>query len=127
MPIIILLLVVFFAVHFPAPAQVDRASLVGTVFDSSRALIPEARVEAVSQDTGLRREALTAMTGAYTFSLMPIGAYTVSVTRAGFRTVTMKDVRLGVGDNRTLNIQMEVSGVDTAVTVESAAAALEST
>ncbi len=127
MPFAILLVAIFFAVHFPAPAQVDRASLVGRVSDSSGAVVPEAKVEALSQDTGLRRESLTAVTGAYTFSLMPVGVYTVTVTRTGFRAVTMKDVRLGVGDNRTLNIQLDVSGVDTAVTVESVAAALEST
>ena len=39
--------------------------------------------------------------------------------------LTTKDVRLGVGDNRTLNVQLEVSGTDTSVTVEGTAAALE--
>ena len=107
-------------------AQIDRATLAGTVSDSSGAVVPGARVEVVSQDTGLRREAQTGANGNYTFSLLPIGVYTVTVTQAGFRTVTIKDLRLGVGDNRALDIEMEVSTLETAVTVESALAPLES-
>ncbi|MDP2998692.1 MAG: TonB-dependent receptor, partial [Bryobacterales bacterium] len=111
----------------PGAAQVDRATLGGTVSDSSEAVVPGAKVVLVSQETGLRREAQTGPNGAYVFSLVPIGVYTVTATQAGLRTVTMKDLRLGVGDNRTLNIQMEVSTIQTSITVESILAPMEST
>jgi len=123
----ILLLVFLAEFGSPASAQVDRATLSGAVSDSSGAVVPSARVEIVSQETGLRREAQTAENGAYTFSLLPIGLYTVTVSRPGFRTVTTKDLRLGVGDSRRLNIQMEVSMTETTVTVEGVLAPLEST
>jgi hypothetical protein len=55
---------------------------------------------------------------------LPIGIYAVTAARPGIATVTQKDVRLGVGDNRTLNFQREVSGTDTTVTVEGTAATL---
>jgi hypothetical protein len=111
----------------PVFGQIDRATLSGTVSDSTGAVIPGAKVEIVSQETGLRREVLTTETGSYTFSLLSIGVYTVTITHSGFRTVAMKDVRLGVGDNRTLNVEMEVSNVESAVTVESELAPLDST
>jgi hypothetical protein len=111
----------------PVAAQVDRATLVGTVTDSTGALIPGARVEVLSQETGLRRETHTGEAGAYTFSLLPIGLYSVTVTQEGLRTVSYKDLRLGVGDNRTLNVEMEPSGLETTVTVESVLAPLDST
>ena len=39
--------------------QVDRANLNGTVMDSSRAVVADARVEVVSRETGLKRAANT--------------------------------------------------------------------
>jgi hypothetical protein len=108
-------------------AQVDRATLVGTVSDSSGAVVPNAAVALVSQETGLRRESLTGPSGTYTFSLVPIGLYTVTVTQSGFRPVSMKDLRLGVGDNRTLDFALEVSNVEATVTIESVLAPLDST
>src|SRR5262245_2141976 len=87
--------------------QLDRATLSGTVTDKSGAVVPGARVELTAPETGLRREVITGANGSYTFSLVPIGVYTVTSTNTGFRSVAIKDVRLGVGDNRTLNIEME--------------------
>jgi len=112
---------------FQSSAQLDKATLVGAVSDKTGAVIPGARLELLSPETGLRREAQTAANGSYAFSLLPIGAYTVTATQGGFRTVTVKDLRLGVGDNRTLNLEMELSSVETNVTVESTLAPLEST
>src|SRR5688572_1191356 len=118
-----LLLLALFA--FQMTAQVDRATLSGTVTDSSGAVIPGATLEVISQDTGLRRQVQTGANGAYTFSQLPIGSYTVTLTHTGFRTVTTKDVRLGVGDNRALNLEMSLSSVDTTVNVEATAETLD--
>ncbi len=107
-------------------AQVDRATLVGTVSDPSGAVVPGARVEVTSQDTGLRREAKTGAAGNYSLTLLPIGNYRVVVSLQGFNTVTT-DVRLNVGDNRTLDVKLDVSGAATAITVEGVLAPMEST
>jgi hypothetical protein len=111
----------------PAFAQVDRATLSGSITDSSGAVIAGAKIEVVSQETGLRREMLSTETGTYTFSQLPIGVYTVTVSQTGFRTVIVRDLRLGVGDNRALNLEMEVSSIETTVSVEDILTPLEST
>ncbi len=108
-----------------AGAQVDRATLTGVVEDASRRVISGAKLEVVSKETGFRREAQTSAAGIYTLSQLPIGTYTVTVTHPGFRTVSVQDLRLGVGDNRTLNVSMEVSAVETAITVEDVVMPLE--
>lgn len=82
-------------------------------------MIPGAKIELVSEETGLKREATTGTNGQYSFSLLPIGEYSLRVSQSGFRTVVFKDLRLAVGDNRVLDIQMEVSSIETQVTVES--------
>ena len=120
----VLLLLAF--VVIPASAQLDRATLAGSISDISGAVVAGATVDLLSQETGLRRELQTGPNGAYTFSLVPIGIYTVTANHPGFRPVAIKDVRLGVGDNRTVNIEMEVSTIETKVTVESIIAPLES-
>ena len=48
-----LLLVVFTAAHLVA--QVDRATLSGTITDTSGAIVPDAGATVESPDTGLRR------------------------------------------------------------------------
>ncbi len=114
------------AVVYPALAQVDRATLVGTVTDSTGAVTPGAKVEVVLPETGLRRQIETNAAGAYTASSLPIGNYSVSVALSGFKTATIKNVRLEVGDTRTLDVQLEVSGIETQVSVEAVTTALES-
>jgi hypothetical protein len=100
----LLFLAVLMGISCPLFAQVDRATLTGTITDPTGAVVAGARVELVSIETGLRRETLTVDAGTYAFSRVPIGLYTVTASLASFRTVTLKDLRLGVGDQRTLNI-----------------------
>src|SRR4051794_28666877 len=114
----LLVFVMFMGALSRLPAQLDRATLSGVVTDSSGAVVPGAVLTLSSEDTGLRRSVQSGDSGTYTFSQAPIGVYTVMVTHPGLRSVTMKDVRLGVGDNRTLNFQLEVSSTETSVTVE---------
>ncbi len=106
-------------------AQVDRATLTGTVTDPTGAVVPAANVEVTSAGTGLRREMKTSDSGTYTFSALPIGTYSVTVSLQGFNTVSVKDLRLTVGETRTLDLSMQVSGGTTTVTVETQAQGLE--
>jgi len=106
-------------------AQVDRATLSGTVTDSTGAAVGGATAIIQSAETGFRREVSSADTGSYTFTQLPIGVYIVSVSKAGFRPVNVNQVRLGVGDNRVLNVALEVGTIQTAVTVEGTSDALD--
>ena len=58
--LVLLVFVVYASVGF---AQVDRATLGGTVAEASGAVAPGAKVEVSSQETGLRREAKTGASG----------------------------------------------------------------
>jgi len=106
-------------------AQVDRATLVGTVTDPSGAVVPGAKVVVTAPDTGLRREMQSGASGNFSFAGLPIGNYTVLVSAQGFNTASVKDVRLGVGDSRTLDVALEVAGGAAAITVEAQATVLD--
>ena len=82
------------AVLTPLQAQVGTASLGGFVTDSSGAVITNAKVEATSAATALRRELQTSANGAYLMPGLPIGRYTVTFSHEGFKTVRYTDVEL---------------------------------
>src|SRR5215475_15959632 len=86
-------------------AQALYGSIVGTVTDTSGAVVPDATVKATQTGTGQVRETQTNETGAYTFPNLPTGTYNITVGRAGFAnfirqggTVTIDNVvRVDVG------------------------------
>ena len=105
--------------------QIDRASLNGTVTDASGLLVPNARVEIVSQATGLTREAQTGPSGVYSIPGLPVGSYDLKISREGFRLYEVKGFQLFVGQTRTMDAKLQVGALATQVDVQAAAAALE--
>ena len=101
----------------PVAAQVDYASLNGTVLDPSRAVVQGARVVAVSSDTGFRREITTSAGGSYQISGLGVGTYTVTISREGFRAAEFKNVELSVGQPRTIDANLQVGSLAESVEV----------
>jgi hypothetical protein len=104
-------------VCLPLLAQVDHASLSGTVTDSSGAVVPAAKVETVSLETGFRRQTVTGAGGTYQIPGLPIGTYTVTFSKQGFKPTEFKSVELAVGQPRTLDTSLQVGGTTEAVVV----------
>jgi len=101
----------------PLAAQVDHASLSGTVTDASGAVIQGASVETVSAETGFRRQTITGMSGTYQIPGLPIGTYTVTFTRQGFKPTEVKGVDLVVGQPRTIDARLQVGAMSETVEV----------
>src|SRR5580704_17154558 len=87
----------------PMLAQVDHASLSGTVTDGSGNIVQGAKVETVSVETGFRRQTVTGSGGTYQIPGLPIGSYTVTVNKEGFKPIEFKGVELAVGQPRTID------------------------
>src|SRR5205809_2295857 len=104
-----------------AYGQVDRANLNGTVTDSARAVVPDARVEVVSRDTGFKRVVQTGPGGVYSIVGLPIGTYDLTVSRSGFRSFELKNIGLLVGQTRTVDAELQVGAVSEQVQVEATA------
>jgi len=100
-----------------SPAQVDRTGLNGTVTDSSGRVLPQAHVTAVQDATGLRRETTSSSSGTYDIPELPIGAYTVTFTHDGFKTLSFVNVVQVVGQTRTLDVTLPISGGQTQIKV----------
>lgn len=113
------------AVGSVCSAQVDRATLSGTVSDATGATVAGAEVTVVAGATGFRRTGLTGAGGAYQLPGLPVGQYTVSVAKQGFNTVKIEQVVLGVGQSRTVDVQLVVGTVSAAVEVVAEVTPLE--
>src|SRR3984893_7022310 len=112
---------------WPLGAQVDHASLSGTVTDASGAVVQGAKVEAVSSATGFRRETVTGTAGTYQIPALSVGTYSVTVSKPGFRTVDFKAVELAVGQTRTIDASLQVGSVSEEVEVTAALETLNRT
>src|SRR5205823_4215631 len=85
--------------------------------DSSGALIPGVEVQAKNSSTGIISTTISNESGAYQFSSLQPGTYTLAAMLNGFETATYENVRLSQGQQVRLNFAMQVSGVRQAVEV----------
>jgi len=99
-----------------ALAQVDRATLAGTVTDASGGAVDGANITVDSGTTGFHREMLS-VGGAFQLLALPPGSYAISVSRVGFNTAKFENVVLTVGQSRTLDVQLTVGAISTAIEV----------
>jgi hypothetical protein len=91
---------------------VDHASLSGTVTDASGAVVQNATVETLSIETGFRRQTITGTGGTYEIPGLPIGVYSVTFSKQGFKPTQVNSVELVVGQPRTIDASLQV-GVTT--------------
>ncbi len=96
-------------------AQTSTGQIVGTVFDKSGAVVPDATVTATDKDTGLVREVKTNQAGEYRLVLLPPGRYSLAVRHAGFKTFETSDVVVDVGAAITQNATLPTGEVSVAV------------
>ena len=101
-------------------AQVNNASVTGLVTDTAGAVVPNASVTLKNKATNVETTATTDSSGYYTFASVPLGAYTVTVERQGFKRVVLEEVKLEVGQKARVDAALEVGAVTETVTVTSA-------
>jgi hypothetical protein len=100
-------------------------SLSGTVTDKAGAVISGATVKALSQGTGVSREAKSDDSGHYLIPLLPIADYTLRVESQGFQTSEQKDIRLQVDEHREVDFSLAPASVSSTVEVNATEVAVE--
>ncbi|HWE53042.1 MAG TPA: TonB-dependent receptor [Bryobacteraceae bacterium] len=96
-------------------------ALTATVTDASGAVIPGASVTVSHPETGLNRTQTTESNGSSTFTLLPPGNYSVSISAAGFGKVDLPSVTVNVTETRALTQRLTVGTQQQEVTVEAVA------
>src|SRR5215470_18850027 len=99
------------AVSF-STAQTTTAAFLGTITDSSGAVLPGAQVTASNVETGLKRTTITNEEGRFLLSELPPGSYELAVSLPSFETLVRKGLTLTVGQQANLALTMKVGAVD---------------
>ena len=103
------------------PSVVRAATIRGTVIDPSRAAIAGASVTARNEDTGSTRSSATNVDGLFAFTDLAVGRYAIEVASAGFKTATVRGVRLEVADVRAVEVELAIGAVREQVEVDASA------
>ena len=103
-------------VLIPIGVFAQEAVILGTVTDSTGAVLPGVTVTAVHQATGNRFTTITDERGTYRVQAR-VGGYEVVAELQGFTTVTRNGLQVLVGQTITVSLQMAPSAVEETVTV----------
>lgn len=110
----------------PAHAQVIYGSIVGTVVDSTNALVPSAAVRLVHDSTSAARETKTDERGTFQFVGLQNGTYTLAVQHADFKKYERRNIVLSPSERLALEpIQLEIGAVAETITVTAEGATVQ--
>ena len=111
-----------------APAlQSTTGRLIGTVINPQNEVIAGANVVVTDNQTGKTVTLTTGAEGTFQIPQLDIGTYTVKVTAQGFKSYTATDLKIDVGKEYSLSVQLEVGAVTESVTVTAGAEVINST
>src|SRR5437660_3803101 len=120
------LVVLIGALFFVANAQTTTVGTIsGTVRDEKGAVVPRAEVSIQGEGTGISRTVNSDDNGFYLAPSLPAGRYTITTAPSGFKKTLASGVDLHVGENRVVNLDLQVGQVSETVTVSSDAAPVE--
>src|SRR5437588_788245 len=101
-----------------AIAQTGTSNITGSVRDVNGAVVPGATVTAKNEATGVTSTQTTTDSGLYAFSSLPVGRYTITVEKQGFKTLQKTNNILEVGIPLTVDVALEVGQVSETVNVQ---------
>ncbi|PYQ13880.1 MAG: TonB-dependent receptor, partial [Acidobacteria bacterium] len=109
----------------PARAQIDTASIVGTVTDASGAVLAGATVTATQEGTGSSFTTMTNAKGQYVLPNLKIGRYTVTVELQGFKKAIRQAIQLHVQERLQTDFSLALGNVSEEVVVSGRAELLQ--
>lgn len=109
----------------PLFAQVDTGSILGTVMDQTGAVIPHAKVSLLNVGTNFTVTTTGDDAGAYIFTPVRIGAYTVTAEAPGFSKAVQTNLTLNVQQQLVINLTLKPGEVTQSVEVTGAPPSLQ--
>jgi hypothetical protein len=108
-----------------AAAQTERTYLTGTVTDPQGNRVPDAKVLAIEDATGWKRETQTTSRGSYQLADLPPGVFTLQFSKEGFSVFQANHVRQMVGQTGTLNVTLQLGAKKEETTVSESTVQLD--
>ncbi|MGB8259362.1 MAG: carboxypeptidase regulatory-like domain-containing protein [Terracidiphilus sp.] len=97
-----------FCFSLPLAAQSTFGAILGTVHDSSGALIPGAQVTLRNNDTGTARALVTDALGDYAFKNIDVGHYKVQISAPGFQAESLPEILLTARETRRMDATLRL-------------------
>lgn len=101
----------------PLLAQLETGSVAGTVVDGTGATLPGVRITLTNLGTSQVRTALTSASGLYQVAGLPPAKYVLKAELQGFRTIERPEVTVNLGSTVSIDLTMDVGGLETKITV----------
>jgi hypothetical protein len=95
----------------------QSGSISGHVSDQQGAVIREAAVQVLSQDSTIKRDTTTSAVGSYAVTYLPPGEYRVLIQAPGFGSVASEVIQLAVGQTFIYDVKLTIEGSKSEVTV----------
>ena len=108
-----------------AAQATSAATITGTVTDASGAVVPDAAIDVLNQNTGIKTTTKSNAEGAFVVPQLPIAIYTVVVTKQGFNTYSQTGIELHPGTVATVNPTLQAGSVVSTVTVKASATTVQ--
>lgn len=105
--------------------QVTTADLLGSVTDSSGAVVPGAMVKIENTGTHEIRSATSGSDGSYTFSSLQPGSYALTIALGGFKTYEVKEIQLAGGDRTRVDAPLTLGTASESIEVTANVSALQ--
>jgi Carboxypeptidase regulatory-like domain len=110
-------ILLLFGATLAARAQAVMGAINGTVSDTSGGVVPKVTVAAKNLATNLEVTAVTQNNGTYNIPNLPIGTYSVTFSKSGFKSEVHTDVVVLSDRAATVNATLQAGEVATRVTV----------
>ncbi|MFN9431798.1 MAG: carboxypeptidase regulatory-like domain-containing protein [Acidobacteriota bacterium] len=106
-------------------SQAVTANLIGTVTDSSGAIVPKATVTITEVNTGVSRKIATNADGIYSQPYLPPGLYKVEIENQGFKKFSRDKIELNVATTIRVDATLEPGQITETVSVTAEAPLLQ--
>ena len=116
-----------FLLIVPSLLAETTGRLLGKVSDATGAVLPDATVTLVNEQTEVSRTATTGKDGEYNFLSVPVGTYRLEVAHAGFKTSVQHGITVILNQVATLDVSLELGGKTEVVEVQSEAPQVDTT
>jgi hypothetical protein len=122
---ILCLLLALAAISVPASAQFETATVLGSVRDTTGAVVPGVTVTLLNLETAVGQTKTTDAGGNYEFFTVRIGAYKVLAELAGFAPAAADGVNVTVGSRQRVDLVLAPGTISEAVVVTAEVSTLE--
>src|SRR3954469_18070929 len=100
--------------------QVERASLAGTVTDTSGAVIPGVTIKVINEGTNTAVNLETDAAGEFRAVNLTPGSYSIEAEKSGFQRYLTKGLVLQVAQEARLDVRLQIGGLEQTVEVNAA-------